>query len=303
MILADGRQCEILKALADETRLRLLRLLYHEELNVQELCEILDSPQPKISRHLSVLKKVSVVKDRRDGTRVFYCLNESSREMEHFSDLIAQIGTAGHPDLEKLENCLRRRRCYSADAASWDEKVEELYNPLTALPALANLAPRGLTIADFGTGTGRLLPVLSQFADKVYAVDYSCDMLDFASVRCRQLGIENVDFIHADLLDQSFYLPPCDGIIMHFVIHQLPSPAAAIAMVASFLKPGGRLVIIDRLKHEDEEARKQFGSVWLGFEREQLAEWMEKAGLSGFNWNVNPDLNTPVPVFTASAQK
>lgn len=301
MILADERQCEILKALADETRLRLLRLLYNEELNVQELCEILDLPQPKVSRHLSVLRKASLVKDRRNGSRVFYCLNEFDKKLAHFSDLLAQIGGADHPDLEKMENCLRQRRI-TPSAVGWDEKVQELYNPLTALPALANLAPRGLTIADFGTGTGRLLPVLSQFADEVYAIDYSKDMLDFARERCKQLNITNVKFIHADLEKSSFYLPPCDGIIMHFVIHQLPSPANAISSVARFLKPGGRLVIIDRLKHQDEDARKQFGSFWLGFEQEQLNEWLMKSGLKNFNWNVNPDLNTPVPVFTASAQ-
>ena len=70
--LSDEDHTLILKALADETRLRLVRVLQKEELNVQEICEITNLPQPKISRHLAVLKNSGLVNDRRDGTRIFY---------------------------------------------------------------------------------------------------------------------------------------------------------------------------------------------------------------------------------------
>ena len=303
MLVSDEKQCELLKTLGDETRLRLIRLLDREELNVQELCTILDLPQPKVSRHLAILRQSALVEDRRHGNRIFYSLSPLEKEFNHFSGLLESVISADHPDLERLETCLKSRcTCEVADASKWDEELKKLYNPLTALPALANLAPRGLVVADFGTGTGRMLPVLSQFADTVYAIDYSQKMLDFAQKRAQALGLENIQFIKADLLDRNFILPACDGILMHFMIHQAEKPGEVIKRVAEFLKPSGRLVVIDRLAHDDESVRKNFGSKWLGFDQDQLNNWFVKAGLSEISWNTNPDLTNPVPVFTASAQ-
>ena len=304
MLVSDEKQCQVLKTLADETRLRLIRLLDREELNVQELCSILDLPQPKVSRHLSVLKSSGLVNVRRNGNKIFYHFSGMTQQLQHYSELINNIVASDHPDLERLETCLHSREVeQDRDLSEWDEDLKKLYNPLTALPALANLAPRGLVVADFGTGTGRMLPVLSQFAETVYAVDYSQTMLDFAQKRCQALGITNVKFIKADLLDRNFTLPGCDSILMHFIIHQSVTPSTVISRVAEFLKPEGRLVIIDRLVHDDESVRKNFGSRWLGFNQDQLTTWLTQAGLSNINWMTNPDLNNPVPVFTVSSQK
>nr|WP_281363073.1 MULTISPECIES: metalloregulator ArsR/SmtB family transcription factor [Neptunomonas] len=61
------------KSLADETRLLSLLLIEQEgELCVCELMEALDLPQPKISRHLSQLRKIGLLLDRRQGQWVFY---------------------------------------------------------------------------------------------------------------------------------------------------------------------------------------------------------------------------------------
>ncbi len=302
MIPDDSNQCAILKSLADPTRLRLIRLLFNEELNVQELVFILGEPQPKISRNLAILKTEQLVSDRRDGTKAYYRLSPLNKALDHFNELIKNIGNTDHPDLELLDICLKNRITSKelSVVENWEENLAQLYNPLTALPALAALAPRGLTVIDFGTGTGKMLPVLSQFSEKVYAVDHSQTMLNFAQKRCQRLGISNVEFIQADLMDKNLDLPQCDGVMMHFVIHQMPRPSLAIEQAKNFIKPGGRLVVIDRLKHSDEEARKTFGSLWLGFEESQLKEWFTKSEMKNFSWDINPDLNTPVPVFTAS---
>lgn len=62
-----------LRALADPTRLRLLVLLQqHDELCVCELSHALDTIQPKISRHLAILRKKGVLLDRRQGQWVYY---------------------------------------------------------------------------------------------------------------------------------------------------------------------------------------------------------------------------------------
>src|ERR1700741_3477479 len=62
----------LLRLLADPTRLRLLLLLEQEELSVAELQEILEMGQSRISRHLAQLKRAGVVEDRRAGKNIYY---------------------------------------------------------------------------------------------------------------------------------------------------------------------------------------------------------------------------------------
>lgn len=66
----------LLKALADETRLRLVALLAHGELCVCHLEGALGAAQPTVSRHLAVLRHAGVVRARREGTWVYYTLAE-----------------------------------------------------------------------------------------------------------------------------------------------------------------------------------------------------------------------------------
>src|SRR3990172_2162453 len=67
----------IFKALSDETRLRILKLLEQGELCVCDIVAALDLVQPKVSFHLSVLKEAGLIKDRRQGRWSHYRLDES----------------------------------------------------------------------------------------------------------------------------------------------------------------------------------------------------------------------------------
>ena len=66
------RQSRLLKALANETRLRMLRLLGMREMCVCELTVALDLTQPTASHHLNILQNVELIKDRKEGKWVFY---------------------------------------------------------------------------------------------------------------------------------------------------------------------------------------------------------------------------------------
>ena len=69
---------QFFQALSDQTRLRCLLLLQQRhELCVCELVETLRIAQPKISRHLAILRNSGIVLDRREGTWVHYRLNPS----------------------------------------------------------------------------------------------------------------------------------------------------------------------------------------------------------------------------------
>jgi len=66
----------LFKALADETRLRLINLIGDEEICVCFFVEVLKTNQPKISRHLAYLKRAGVVAARREGKWMHYRLVE-----------------------------------------------------------------------------------------------------------------------------------------------------------------------------------------------------------------------------------
>jgi ubiquinone/menaquinone biosynthesis C-methylase UbiE len=301
----DEEHSHILKAIADETRLRLIRLLHREELNVQEICDILQMPQPRISRHLSTLKQIQLVDDRRDGTRAYYSLCRLDGHLQPFQAYIKTICTTDHPDLIRLTVTLSRRAQISREFASdmaehWDEISADLHSPLASMFSLAALTPRGLTVADLGSGTGIMLPLLSRFASKVYSVDHSQEMLDKARLRCEQLEINNVEYIRSDLTELQGKLKDNDALLLHFVLHQVASPTSLLKDLKHSLKKGGRLVIVDQIKHDDESVRRKYGSLWLGFNEEQLEQWLTEAGFSEINWMKLSD-DSPNGVFIASA--
>jgi ArsR family transcriptional regulator len=71
----------IFKALSDETRVRILKLLEGGELCICKIMEVLDMKQSRVSRHMGILKNAGLVKDRRDGKWVHYSLNPEPEDL------------------------------------------------------------------------------------------------------------------------------------------------------------------------------------------------------------------------------
>jgi len=68
------KQARVLKALANESRLRIVDRLYRGECSVGELTEMIGSDQSTVSKHLAILRAHGVVSDRREGNVVYYKL-------------------------------------------------------------------------------------------------------------------------------------------------------------------------------------------------------------------------------------
>lgn len=104
---------QVFKALADETRLRILSLLSHGEMCVSDLDAILRVGQSKVSRHLDYLRKTSLVTSRRAGTLVFYRLDLDHGTMERrVLELWKEWGEAtetGRTDWEKFQALVKRQ--------------------------------------------------------------------------------------------------------------------------------------------------------------------------------------------------
>jgi ArsR family transcriptional regulator, lead/cadmium/zinc/bismuth-responsive transcriptional repressor len=75
-------KAKFFRALADTTRLRILRLLAVREMCVCEVMVALDLTQPTASHHLRILENISLVKDRKDGKWVFYSLKDEIKTLK-----------------------------------------------------------------------------------------------------------------------------------------------------------------------------------------------------------------------------
>lgn len=104
---------DLFKILADETRLRILLLLYHKELCVCEISNILQVSQPKVSRHLAKLRDVGYVRDERQGQWIFYHLNiNEPLPKEILKTIISRIHEypLASKDLERLSEMEKNNR-------------------------------------------------------------------------------------------------------------------------------------------------------------------------------------------------
>jgi ArsR family transcriptional regulator, arsenate/arsenite/antimonite-responsive transcriptional repressor len=64
------------KAIADETRQKIMNLVCCDSLSVTEIVEKLDVSQPTVSHHLAILREAGLVDAREDGKQTFYSLNQ-----------------------------------------------------------------------------------------------------------------------------------------------------------------------------------------------------------------------------------
>jgi len=107
------RLINTLKALSDPIRLRIINLLYIQELCVCEIVDALSLPQPTISRHLTILKNVGLVDDKKQGQWVFYNIIVSKDDGNFIKTLIEtelQKESIFQKDIEAMQKRLQEER-------------------------------------------------------------------------------------------------------------------------------------------------------------------------------------------------
>jgi len=274
----------LFKALADETRIRVLHLLMHQELNVNEIVDILGIGQSRISRHLKILSESGLLCSRRDGLWNFYSA-AATAQAKAFLDGIAPILDAEpllKTDLDlarrvSLERKRESKKFFNSIAEDWDRIKKELLDGFDLNALIADrITPCGTSV-DVGCGTGDLLPVLKERSQKVIGVDNSPAMLERARVRFSGDG-DSIDL----RLGEIEHLPLSNGeaecAVLNMVLHHLASPLEGISEVRRVLNSGNRLLIVDFEKHEREALRTQYGDRWLGFDRVEIGEWLRRSG-------------------------
>lgn len=291
---------ETLRALADPTRLRIMRLLASMELAVGELAQVLGQSQPRVSRHIKILCDAGLAERRREGGWVFLraAVSETgapdalgtalARVLISAEADDAAFGAQCAEDRQHLGVIRSAREASAADyfarhAAEWDE-LRSLHiadGPVEA--ALGEMLSGQIgRLLDVGTGTGRIAELFAARAQHVTALDKSPEMLRLARTRLQHLPAGHVSLVQGDFAQLPFPDAGIDGgfdtVLFHQVLHYALAPQAVLAEAARVTAPGGRVVIVDFASHEREELRTAHAHARLGFSDAQVAALLTAAG-------------------------
>jgi ubiquinone/menaquinone biosynthesis C-methylase UbiE/DNA-binding HxlR family transcriptional regulator len=280
-----------LKLLGDEGRLRILRLLEAEELSVAELQEILGMGQSRISMQLAQLKQAGLIEVRRAGQKSLYRMAELKQGM--LSELLREAGSevsGGEQDDRGLALVLAKRkdkiRVYFDELAG---RFGRHYVPGRSWKGLAEmflkLMPR-LVVADLGAGEGTLSLLITQRAERVIAVDHSEKMLEYVVDIAQRNGVKNLDYRLGDLEELPLHDAEADIALFHQSLHHALHPGKAVQEAFRILRPGGRIVVMDLLKHRFEQAREMYADVWLGFSQVELVGMLQDAGFGSIDISI-----------------
>jgi ArsR family transcriptional regulator len=274
------------KALADETRLRLVHLSLHYELNVNEVVAILGMGQSRISRHLKILIDSKLLTFRRDGLWTFYSAVTEGEGYNFIQSIKYLFGANAifTEDLAEADRVLEKRsieetRFFDSIAEDWEKLKKEIIGDANLSSLILQAVPHSDIIVDMGCGTGDLLASLREKAKQVIGVDKSPKMLAEAKQRFAGDG-KNVDLRIGELE----HLPLGDGeadlAVINMVLHHVLDPMKTFQEAYRVLKKGNTFIIVDLLHHHLERMRERYGDRWLGFYITDIEKWLKNSGFS-----------------------
>jgi ubiquinone/menaquinone biosynthesis C-methylase UbiE/DNA-binding HxlR family transcriptional regulator len=286
-----------LRLLSDPSRMRIVLLLEQEELSVAELQEILGMGQSTLSTHLARLKQAGIAEDRRTGKNILYRLKaldgSNQRLLAQLLEVLRQAASQvaeADQDVEALRLVRLKRqdkmRAYFDEVAgkfgrhyvpgrSWKGMSEML---------LALLPP--IVIADLGAGEGSVAQLLARQAKEVIAVDSSEKMVEIGSELARKHEVRNLHYRRGDLESLPIESRAVDVALFSQSLHHAQHPERAVAEAFRILREGGRIVVLDLVKHNFEEARDLYADLWLGFTEVEMCRILRKAGFRNVSTSV-----------------
>lgn len=277
-----------IKALADDTRLRLAYILWHYELSVNELVTLLNMGQSRVSRHLKILSDAGLLQARRDGLWVFYKAVEEGENKDFLASLFSYLSKDLQNDLDIAsriieERAIKTRQFFNSIADDWDELNKEVLGTFSLPKEVKKSVPATCKMAvDLGCGTGEVLDKLLEVSENVIGVDGSPKMLDLARRRFNDnltklshLSLRIGELDHLPLRDNE-----ADFACINLVLHHLSDPRIALSEIERVLAPRGLLFISDFVQHKEEKMRRNYGDRWLGFSKESLENYLQEFGFN-----------------------
>lgn len=262
------------RALGDFTRLRILRLLAVAPLNVSELVSLVGVAQSSVSHHLSKLRGLDLIREERQAGFTYYSLAVDASDPRWPLVTLARDAEDPEGDLARLNDLLRARE----DRQALNEKLlEPGQSWFLWAQALGALMPK-LTVADFGCGTGVLTVEIARWAKKVIAIDVSEDVLEKARERVQREGRRNVELLCEDLHALPLKDNRVDVVVISQSLHHVEEPSRVLEEAYRILAPGGRLLVLELMPHDERWVRERLGHWHLGFDPESIRTQMAGAG-------------------------
>ncbi len=276
------------RLLGDPVRLRILRLLAREQLNIGELTQVLGIAQSGVSRHVRLLKGGSFVREEREGGWTWLALAGTA-------DAPSGLGATWAPVREALARApdedgddarlavIRRERHERRVGWGTASDAEPGRSWSAWARALGHLLPP-LAVVDIGCGDGALTREVARWAGRVAAVDSDPGLL----ARARSAGDPeregSVAWTEAALDALPFADGSFDLALLSQALHRVDDVAAVLAESVRVVKEGGRVLVLDLLPHDEAWVETKLGHRHRGFEGEALKGLLVQAGLEGVTW-------------------
>ena len=307
---------QLFRLLGDDARLRILRLVAAERLNVTELTSILGLAQSGVSRHLGMLKDAGLVVEQREGAYTWYRLAPALQNGENGFGALWPVlrqnfeqtaGTRhGRADDARLEEIRRVRQENFEQHGGPDARERQLVPGRSWAAwarALGHLLPP-MRVADLGCGDGYLTVEASRWASRVIAVDRSKTVLERARALARRRRVTNVTWRQGEIERLPLRDGAVDVAMLSQALHHAEDPARAIAEAARIVAPGGRVLVLDLREHDQEWVSERLGDRWRGFSDARLSQLLKGAGLTGVKVTVGARrTGDPFTVLIASGAK
>jgi SAM-dependent methyltransferase len=299
-----GALCRLL---GDEARLRLLRVLALERLNVTELTAVLGLAQSGVSRHLGLLKDAGLVEESREGGYVYYAAaspNGDALRADVWAVLKHQFASAdAGADDARLKEVLRLRKEDFKTHGPESRQMVPGRSWAAWARALGHLLPPSV-VADLGCGEGYLSLEAARWASRVIAIDRAPEVLKRARALAKRRRVANVAWRVGELEDLPLADATVDIALLSQALHHAVKPARALSEAARILRPGGRLLLLDLRTHDQTWVTTRLGDRWLGFSDDELKRLLRDAGFEHVKLDVGARLKgDPFTVLIASGVK
>jgi len=281
--LADSTQ--LLRLLAEPTRLRLLILLIDEPMTVAELTAVTQLTQSRVSSHLGRLREAGMVQDEAVANANFYSVDVERWPHDLrplWGALIDQMDdNQVHRDREQAAEIVRRRAVRSSWVESVAGRMERQYSPGRTWEAMSRSLIESLDLGDvldIASGDGVLAELLCRRATSVTCLDRSAAVIEAARKRLACQG--NVAFEIGDMHALPFDDARFDQVFLLHALSYSREPDTALAEAARVLRPGGQLTLATIARHDHEATVAAYDHVNLGFDVSSLAAWLTQGGLN-----------------------
>ena len=285
---------QVLRLLAEPTRLRILALLEREELSVGELSRALGMAQSRVSNHLRLLRDAGCLGERHAGTSTFVQLalgqgaagegDLTGRLWREVRGELSQLPEHA-ADLVRLEDVLGARAdagFFDRHAEAWDKIAGGFESDLGRERAIAHLVPPELVVADLGCGTGYMAQALLGRVARLVCVDRSEPMLAEAKARLARAARGRPGTAVELRLGTFEALPlsdaECNAALLGLVLHHLPELDQPLQEVRRALKPGGTAVALELAPHKETWMLSALGDRHPGLEPAYVADAFRRAG-------------------------